>query len=540
MGRHLCPYTKTLLGAQGLPSPWPRIGEALPIPGDTSSSISFLQAKKWISDCLANHPECQNFKMSQLPKRTVELLGSGPVPRIRLHESQNDMTDYLCLSHCWGHHQPITTTTHSLEEYKKEIPWRRLPKTFQDAILFTMRLGFRHLWIDSLCILQDSRKDWLEESAKMCEIYQGAFLTLFATNAQDGSEGLFSLAKKKVNPLVMNGTDPISGKQYSIHARPLESHFYSPDNQEERQKHHPLLSRGWVYQERLMSRRIIHFGSNEISWECSESIKCECSGSVYGVQSTNAPKLWHRIDSQAEMSEIEGHWQKMVTKYTQLALTYSSDRLSALAGLAMEMQPRRSGRYLAGLWEDTILSDLCWYSASPTSNRSKCNVPSWSWASVDSKVTYPSFTGERVELTKFLNISWESEHLNTTGDPLPSRIWLRGRIASMKYPDGESINTRPNLEPVFLGPRTVLGSRTSYFLPDVDMSSNKEWNRTFYTLEMMVVYSSMGIRILYLVLFPVDELGLLYERVGFCWIWLKSQSETGLIHQGTKKIVGIC
>ena len=94
--------------------------------------------------------------------------------------------------------------------------------------------------------------DWIEQSNKMCEIYEGAFLTLFATKAHDGTEGLFGAAKKNEKPIRLWGTDPISGKKYFVHARPLSTHFYKVLNQQERQRDLPLLSRGWVYQERLM------------------------------------------------------------------------------------------------------------------------------------------------------------------------------------------------------------------------------------------------------------------------------------------------
>jgi hypothetical protein len=87
----------------------------------------------------------------------VGLDGSAPKLVVTL---DGQTGSYICLSHCWGSSQLLTTTTMTLNERWYEIEWRKLPKTFQNAITVSRQLGIRFLWIDSLCILQDDTDDW--------------------------------------------------------------------------------------------------------------------------------------------------------------------------------------------------------------------------------------------------------------------------------------------------------------------------------------------------------------------------------------------
>jgi heterokaryon incompatibility protein (HET) len=106
-----------------------------------------------------------------------------------------DTITYLALSHCWGIGPRFTLTFSSVAGLHEGIDISMLSKTFQDAISVTKRFlvdfGIRYLWIDSLCIIQDSEIDWMRESAVMGEIYQNAFCTITATAGKDGNDGLF-------------------------------------------------------------------------------------------------------------------------------------------------------------------------------------------------------------------------------------------------------------------------------------------------------------------------------------------------------------
>jgi hypothetical protein len=99
--------------------------------------------------------------------------------------------EYLTLSHCWGKDQIFRLLETNIDQLRKAIPTNRLPQTFQQAIALTKRMGHRYIWIDSLCIIQDSEDDWHYESSRMGDVYKNSFCNISATAAEDGRMGLF-------------------------------------------------------------------------------------------------------------------------------------------------------------------------------------------------------------------------------------------------------------------------------------------------------------------------------------------------------------
>ncbi|KAK0713227.1 heterokaryon incompatibility protein-domain-containing protein, partial [Lasiosphaeria miniovina] len=155
---------------------------------NAGSEIGFLKVLHWMQDCIALHQRCAKNSSTPLPRRVLDLESLNAKDNLSVHESDNETGRYMCLSHCWGGSKyPAKTTSLTLEQNKESIPWDSLPKKFQDAIVFTRWLKVRYLWIDSLCIIQDSGQDWLE-SVKMVDIYRNSFLTIASTS--DGG-GLF-------------------------------------------------------------------------------------------------------------------------------------------------------------------------------------------------------------------------------------------------------------------------------------------------------------------------------------------------------------
>jgi hypothetical protein len=117
-------------------------------------------------------------------------VGSSSQPPF-LFTSNGVRGQYLALSHCWGKIRILTTRSDNIQQHGKEISMTALSRTFQDAVILTRQLGVKYLWIDSLCIVQDSREDWELESIVMNEYYKNTYLTIVASYAQDGSVGCF-------------------------------------------------------------------------------------------------------------------------------------------------------------------------------------------------------------------------------------------------------------------------------------------------------------------------------------------------------------
>jgi hypothetical protein len=155
-----------------------------------------------------------------------------------------------------------------------------------------------------------------------------------------------------------------------------------------------LLSRAWIFQERLLSRRVLHFGFDEVFWECIETTDCQCPSMLDDSDAGGHIKSsWYKhLVSGAQLSQ-KNIWHRMVEFYTTLKLTYTSDRQAAILGLARQMEPYRHGVYLAGLWEDTLIADLAWTVEWPSNKDKSC--PTWSWASANSPVEYRNTSPDR-------------------------------------------------------------------------------------------------------------------------------------------------
>lgn len=290
----------------------------------------------------------------------------------------------MCLSYCWGTAKFLKTTNENLDDHKKEIPWDNLPPVFRDTILIARAFGIHYLWIDALCIIQDATRDWEQESKLMAEIYRNSCLTVAAVSSADPHQSYFSGPKSRtfIGPVIS-----------------VLNHHFPNSTVDPEIKVYPMLSRAWTYQERLLSPRVLYIGQQEMLWDCSERRTCQCGRSAHMLDEVRKDDFYNTcLQPGSDLSSMQRIWYHMVIQYSSLYLTQPEDKLPAISGLANVMHRHRGKSYLAGLWEDTLLVDLCWYvrkRADPSPSFSS-TVPTWSWASVGGiiKYFYPLYFGQ--------------------------------------------------------------------------------------------------------------------------------------------------
>lgn len=131
----------------------------------TQSEASFELAREWLNECLSSHSSCSGVASVDLPS-PIRLLDVGSPddltkPKLRLQGCADlgSRQMYLTLSHCWGGAKIYQLASSTYESLRIGIALDVLPKSFKDAILITRKLGYRYLWVDSLCIVQDNQAE---------------------------------------------------------------------------------------------------------------------------------------------------------------------------------------------------------------------------------------------------------------------------------------------------------------------------------------------------------------------------------------------
>jgi len=288
------------------------------------------------------------------------------------------------------------TTDDTLELQKREIAWSNIPALFQDVIKFTRAMGIRYLWIDSVCIIQGNAEDWQREAGLMAEVYSNAVMTMATTRAPDVKEGLFSTPRKLKNERYYGYREIAAehgGREFRLFAHNCYVHddlTFSYDR--------PLLQRAWVFQERFLSPRVLHFCLEELQWECRAGTVCQC---VKPVEFHSCEKsIWNQNsqrDNPTGGPPIEHPWHKIVQRYSALKLTFGKDRLPAISGVAKQTDQFRAGEtYLAGIWKCDLPWALGWVSRADALQKRPARAdwfaPTWSWACVNDTVLWSQWS----------------------------------------------------------------------------------------------------------------------------------------------------
>ncbi|KAI0193788.1 heterokaryon incompatibility protein-domain-containing protein [Xylaria flabelliformis] len=360
-----------------------------------------------LETCLTKHESCRaDGENPWLPTRLLDLSsGVSTKGAVRVVQTDNlsdgnklNGIQYLTLSHTWGRIGPTKLTLSNLKDMAEGIKIIDLPRMFQDTIRIAQRLKIRFLWVDSLCIIQDSPDDWAKECSVMDKVYRHGICNISACNIR---------------------------------------------------RHANLYSRGWVLQERLLSPRIIHFG-HFLSWECHTCLTTEIydeSMILHGARSSQLPlseRGWVFADESSEYPTNAARWWRLVQIYTRSNLTYQNDKLVAVAGLARAFSSVIREPYYAGIWggADFLLS-LLWTSWPRISvmniPQTRYRAPSWSWASVEGEVYYEptSRSVSRIitqKLVQIQSISTEPRRGDAYGEIKGGELVLKAFLIELPDP----------------------------------------------------------------------------------------------------------
>lgn len=393
---------------------------------------------EWLSECIGHHAKCavahrrpRNTLLAdelQIPGRLLDV-GFDDFDLLKLVDAKPYLrSPYLALSYRWGEAVSVTTNSSNYDAHQKAIDVGTLCRVFRDAIHITRKLGYRFIWIDALCIIQDSPEDLERELPLMGHIYSNATITLAASVSQSAETGLLH-GRQRVNEIRL--------PYRTRNGLPFGEVFVTDGNPcgfDEDVTKGALSQRAWCLQERAMSTRILHFGKDQLFWECSTGVWAEDSSLglrtkskttdavskfrdafrtisedvdqakavVYSRRRVRLHPRFQLMEDRSHMTQLchrrpYGPWYELVEQYTKRAMTYESDKLPALVGLATKFAEHiGKDEYVAGLWREDLLAGLLWsagnfhqWAVKHVLSSSTHRAPSWSWASVDGAVGYP-------------------------------------------------------------------------------------------------------------------------------------------------------
>ncbi|KAK1836359.1 heterokaryon incompatibility protein-domain-containing protein [Podospora conica] len=417
----------------------------------TILSDSFTASiQTWLSSC-AGHSKCSRVLSGgkvidahnvALPARCIHIsrVDRDAPLSITLRNTEGNRGAYLTLTHRWTEETERTSTTRFNVANRLQGEWSdTLPRLFMDVFELAHRIGICYVWIDSLCIIQGEDGEWETEALRMADYYQHSTLTvacpapgvdaaLFAHGVTQGDSGI---------PLVRLPYRDKTGQQQGYfylfrREEGLRQRFDQVVAQSE------LLSRGWVFQEWMLSRRIVCFTSSGLFFLCPDNPPQTQLGeavdggpvdryghvpihfSLKSVVDFNKHNLdirhprglaWKQLEYDS-IQRIYSNWEAIVDSYSSLKLTRTSqDRLVALSGVAEEfgraLEETSSGdeqeildkiwgnerldrrTYVAGLWLSSVSRrGLLWEQVTGGVHTRIPDIPTWSWASIDTQVRW--------------------------------------------------------------------------------------------------------------------------------------------------------
>ncbi|OAL56018.1 HET-domain-containing protein [Pyrenochaeta sp. DS3sAY3a] len=379
------------------------------------------QTRLWIENCDTSHTDCMKLKKATprsqhfVPTRLLDISGAPGTP-IRILETSSTPIQgpYCTLSHCWGKPDFQQLRDNNRERFMKEgVPWALFTQNFKDAIEIARALDVGYIWIDSLCIIQQSEADWTRESSRMHLVYRNSYCNIAIADSKDSAGGAFRNNRDTKDVALVRYQSPadsalFKGKTWVI----VQDNLWETGLIKS-----ILYKRGWVFQERMLAPRILHFAKHQIFWDCPSLSACESlpgglpppMDSIAGPDRHWRARLQEPEDTHDPLAGVvdqsmASFWKAAVEKYTSCNLTVGSDKLIAMWGIAKLLRDALGIEYGAGLWEENLEDYLAWRVADCTltqrpsesqAKELKRDIPSWSWASMDGTIIVPDRLSDR-------------------------------------------------------------------------------------------------------------------------------------------------
>lgn len=342
-----------------------------------SKAVNYSLIRSWLDFCNENHLQSDGYTCKprevdiKWPLRMIDCRTRLVVP---LKSLGTPCPPFCALSYVWG------MKNNGLDQQDHGRLPQNLPQTITDSITVTKELGFRYLWVDKYCILQNDEEDKRIQIGLMAEVYGAATITIIAAAGSDPTYGLPGVSS----------TARVPQPRVKLKDRILT---WTLEDPKVLVGQSVWTTRAWTYQEALLSPRRLVFTDHQVYFQCSEMATCEALSRPFKVSYT-LERDYSEIFPWAVGGGTSRSLNTRIREYTQKELSNDSDILNGFQGILSYCAQRYNSINLWGIavgsngfpTENIFLYSLFWTLEKPGTRRK--GFPSWSWAGWRGAVNY--------------------------------------------------------------------------------------------------------------------------------------------------------
>ncbi|ERF70265.1 hypothetical protein EPUS_09424 [Endocarpon pusillum Z07020] len=414
--------------------------------------------KIWTSTCETYHgPRCKVANTTNLPSqfRLVDTYRHCVIEPPRFLPPR-----FVALSYTWSSlsdSPDIQLEQNNLERLMQagSLEEENVPALISDAINLCREIGEQYIWIDKFCIIQDDSISKHAQIQAMDQIYATAAFTIVIALQNPLTAELPGVRDRPRRSSLWNDTRMFSDKCRAISGNFQRTITDSVWN-----------TRGWTYQEHMLSLRCIYITDFQMYFNCPTTSEQEELGSISDWPKSKSGDMQSYCDA--------------VQQYTARILTYESDILNAFAGVGKMIAGIQETKLVYGLPEKHFSQALFWQSLAFAQRReSTPQIPSWSWAAWTGRVKY-IWDGHLDDLKVGTLVRFYFQDPNRGLRKLDmEEVWFHKPMCLETLKDLPSVN-EPRSELKFLPEPAV----TDKVWRD---SPHSPWKMLFYPLDPIVV-----------------------------------------------------
>lgn len=420
------------------------ISEPRVVVREVSPRFDAKMVQGWLHECQTSHPACLPRGSSE---HLIKLIDCS-TRRVISVSTLDTTPEYVALSYVWGEHIPKPGDGDGDSNATAQV--------IEDALSVTKSLGHRYLWVDKYCVDQDDSFQKHEQIMNMDSIYENASLTIIAAAGLDHSRGLPGISSNRLKKEI-----PFQHENFSLSWIPPSPHKEILESR--------WSTRGWTYQEAVLSRRRLVFTDRQVYFECRsmacyESLRIplqdlfpssvdifrlpQIFSSSHLKSTVSASSVAQAAQDTEDEQLVPRDWKmfafnaytRCAERYSQRTLTFESDSLNAFGGMIKRFESLEQGtlRHLWGIpffdprddqspddivdYAGFLLAGLCWRHESRSKSLRRRNMfPSWSWTGWEGAVTWPkvdaSFEVQASDLYTLSSIQLSFEDGSTRSIP---------------------------------------------------------------------------------------------------------------------------